>query len=137
MPEQRRDPAPERSARPQQDQQKKSEHGGRQHQRQGGQRLQRRQPAAASQHQQRRQRHGHGQQNRRGHGGQPESEGERLPVHHVLVNRGEAALGKLACTGGGEQVVEQLVRGRRAELVLLTITAPCSIGGYRSRGITK
>jgi hypothetical protein len=41
-----------------------------------------------------------------------------------------------ACTGADNKKSSSLCAATRS-LVLLTITAPCSIGGYSSRGITN
>ena len=112
MAEEGGDAAADGGARSEEDEQEEAEDGGRQDEGQGGKGFKRGEPAAAAQHQQGRKRDGDGKQDGGGHRCQPESEGERLPVHRVLVNWGEAAFGKLSLDGWREQEVEKLVGGR-------------------------
>ncbi len=83
MAEQGRDAAADGRARTEQDEKKESEHGGRQNHGKRGQGFKRSEPAAAAQHEQRCERHGNGEENRRGDRGQTERKCEGLPVHCV------------------------------------------------------
>ena len=81
MAEEGGDAAADGGAGAEEDEKKEAEHGGRQDHGQRGQGFKRGEPAAAAEHEQRRERHGDGEEDRRGDRGQPERECERLPVH--------------------------------------------------------
>jgi len=106
------DAAANGGARSEEYEQEKAEDSGRQDEGQGGKGFKRREPAATAQHQQGSKRDGDGKQDDGGHRCELECECERLPVHRVLVDGCEAALGKLGLDGWREKEVEKLVGGR-------------------------
>ncbi len=129
MAEQGSNAAAKGRARAEQDEKKEAEHGGRQNHGQRGESFKRGEPAAAAQHEQRRERHGDGEENRRGDRGQTERECEGLPVHEVHFTGVRPAFGEFGLHGGekGESRASLCTAARC--LVLLTMTAPCSMGG--------
>ena len=123
-------------AGPKKDEQKEAENGGRQDHGQRGKSFNGGEPASAAEHDEGREWHGDREENRSGDGGETKRESECLPVHGGHFTGVSPDLANSACTAGESRKSSNLCAAARC-LVLPMMTAPCSMGGYRSRGMTK
>jgi len=110
------------------DEKKEAEDGGRQDHRKSGEGFNGGEPAAAAEHDERSERHGDDEKNRGGDGGEAKRESECLPVHCAHLTGVRPDLASSACTAGESRKSSSLCAAAGC-LVLLTMTAPCSMGG--------